>query len=128
MTPAQLDHLARLKTHLETLLANAEKRTQGEWEVESSRAYCEDESVTHNVVGPSSDFMYLQELSDAAFIASCAGNAEAGWKSTLAAIAAIKLIVPQPCPQRLLLENDDVQNTYHLMEDILAAWPIEKLP
>lgn len=127
MTSSQLDHLTKLKAHLEGLLANAKKRSPGEWKAESSRAYCADESVTHNVVGPPSDFMYLQELPDAIYIASCAGNAEAGWRSTLAAICAIKLIVPQSCPQSLLRENDDVQNAYSLMEDILAEWPLETL-
>ena len=115
MTPSQLDHLRRIDAHLERLLGIAAKRTPGEWKAESSRAYCTDESVTHNVVGPPSDFMYLQELPDATFIASCAGNAEAGWKATRATIAAI-------AEYSILDENLDT-----MMNTILATFPLETL-
>jgi len=35
MTPSQLEHLKLIDAHLERLLANAKKRTAGEWTAES---------------------------------------------------------------------------------------------
>lgn len=130
MTPSQLEHLRLIDAHLKRLLDIAAKRTPGEWKAESSRAYCADESVTHNVVGPPSDFMYLQELPDATFIASCAGNAEAGWRAVRAAIkngtsALNELGVPQPgypAPVANAVEFITQQ-----LESILAAFPLESL-
>lgn len=114
MTPTQLEHLKRIDAHLERLLNIASKRTLGKWRAESSRAYCADESVTHNVVGPPSDFMYLQELPDAIYIAACAGNAEAGWRATRAVI-------------QWFLKWDNSTDYSHLVDPILAAFPIETL-
>jgi len=80
MTHAQLDHLRRIDAHLASLLAIAEKRTPGEW-VEGNRAVWHDcNNESQNEV---CEFVSPQ---NAAFIASCAGNAEAGWKATRAVI------------------------------------------
>ena len=94
MTPAQLDHLRRIDAHLANLLAIAEKRTPGEWAItklgDNPESYPGIEAVLteENIV----DNHYAYEgggvngMHNAAFIASCAGNAEAGWKATRAAI------------------------------------------
>lgn len=79
MTPAQLDHLARIKRHLETLLANAEERTPG--------------------------------------------NAEAGWKSTLAAIEVIL-----NCNANSFPHIYAAVQVAQMADSILTAWPIENLP
>lgn len=122
MKPTQLEHLKRIDAHLERLLDIASKRTLGKWRAESSRAYCADESVTHNVVGPPSDFMYLQELPDAIYIAACAGNAEAGWRATRAAIACL-LVICDPA------SGADFTNYggETFLPQILAAFPLETL-
>ena len=122
MTPTQLEHLKRIDAHLERLLDIASKRTLGKWRAESSRAYCADESVTHNVVGPPSDFMYLQELPDAIYIAACAGNAEAGWRATRAAIACLLVICDPASGADYTNYGDEV-----FLHKILAAFPLETL-
>jgi hypothetical protein len=102
MTIAQLDHLNRIKRHLETLLANAERRTPGEW----------------RRPGWLPDSMYLGSSPDSAFIASCAGNAEAGWKSTLG-------VINRYYDSGICREWQGYMRT--AIEPILAAWPIELL-
>ena len=150
MTPAQLNHLSRLKRHLETLLATAEKRTPGEWGVE--------QTDTTNWIGPMRHdgdkidvivcdtdredlkFYALQRNDhNAAYIASCAGNAEAGWRSTLAAIDLCIANLhtdpefPTHAPDHIC-DNDGQgcracgYTERILLDSILAAWPIEKLP
>lgn len=92
MTPAQLEHLRRIDAHLANLLSTAEKRTPGEWDTlgvansNSLRLFAGNRYL--GMLG-NSDADKREVQSDAAFIASCAGNAEAGWKATRAAIAVI---------------------------------------
>lgn len=129
MTPEQLEHLCLLKKHLENLLACAAKRTPGEWGIERTD--------TTNWIGPmrqngdgkisiivcDTDRDKLkaecidQNDADAAFIASCAGNAEAGWRSTLAAIEWI--LTPVICTQTPAEKK--------ILESILAEWPLASL-
>jgi hypothetical protein len=68
------EHLNKILEKCREILEITKKRTPGEWKAESSRAYCTDETVTHNVVGPPSDFMYLQEFP----FASTAGHSGSG--------------------------------------------------
>jgi hypothetical protein len=82
MTHAQLEHLRRIDAHLASLLAIAEKRTPGEWEVDQSTTWDQARGIHPQIVQRNA---YLT-TEDAAFIASCAGNAEAGWKATRAVI------------------------------------------
>lgn len=127
MTPAQLDHLRLLKAHLETLLEGAKKRTPVEWYAEDpyesfcGNPFCSVNGCPENhpsgeiiLNGPEYDGFQDSELrmhpKDAVFIASCAGNAEAGWKSTL---VAVEMALKFP-----FADAD-------LGEAILAAWPIE---
>lgn len=89
MTPAQLEHLRLLKAHLESLLATAEKRTPGEWENDTGSvlAWClKDTPNSRRHIDGGFYLIVAESDNDATFIASCAGNAEAGWKSTLKAI------------------------------------------
>lgn len=60
-----------------------------------------------------------QRRKNAAFIASCANNAEAGWRSTKAAIELLIIIAENGIPMS--------DPTRHLLEAILAEWPIETL-
>lgn len=75
MTTAQLDHLRAIDAHLASLLAIAEKRTPGEWKAATETVWTRHERICGDA-----------ETDDCAFIASCAGNAEAGWKATRAVI------------------------------------------
>lgn len=124
MTPAQLEHLKLIDAHLAKLLNTATERTPGKWKHNDGRRMLISVDSLHEDAILYGDEFEISN-SNAAFIASCAGNAEAGWKAARAAIAAVRLIVPQHCPQSLLRENDEVQNAYDLMTDILAAFPFE---
>lgn len=129
MTPAQLEHLKLIDAHLERLLAIAEKRTPGEWihdqsigtvgdvttpdrdgiaqameRVDVAQKYGRGHRVENN----------KQRNNNAAFIASCAGNAEAGWRATRAAIA------------HILSGGHGHDNGEDLLaKSILAAFPLE---
>lgn len=123
------EHLQRIKAKCESLLELASKRTPRKWAKNTYKPHVAGESVTHSVDGPPSDFMYLQEESDATFIASCAGPAEAGWRATIAAIdgieaffCAIAYIDPSSSEER--------ESRIHMViarDSIVAAWPEELL-
>lgn len=101
MTPAQLDHLRRIDAHLTNLLSTAEKRTPGEWQRATDAHYapgtlCVVGHPDHGQVGHVGNCIArvappecttFVDHANAAYIAACAGNAEAGWKATRAAIA-----------------------------------------
>lgn len=129
MTPTQLDHLRLIDAHLERLLDIASKRTPGEWDVENISP------ARHDVVKESGGKItsifrahdgcheYREAaLPDATFIASCAGNAEAGWKATRAAIACL-LVICDPA------SGADFTNYggETFLPQILAAFPLETL-
>ena len=85
MTPAQIEHLKRIDAHLERLLAIAEKRTPWRW---VAGATIIGNGVDTTVCEmPSCESDQLAWRDNIHFIASCAGNAEAGWRATRAAIA-----------------------------------------
>lgn len=115
MTPSQLDHLRLLKAHLETLLESAKSRTPGEWLIDSANG------VMTDYIG-SAYICYPDTKEDATFIASCAGNAEAGWQSTLAAIDWVL-----KCEQFRESVRDTSWPELEITTNILAAWPIENL-
>jgi hypothetical protein len=106
MTTAQLDHLRRIDAHLANLLSAAEKRTPGEWHVATDAHYapgtlCVVGRPDHGQVGHVGNCIArvappecttFVDHANAAYIASCAGNAEAGWKATRAAIACLLVI------------------------------------
>lgn len=117
MTPTQLEHLRRIDAHLTALLDLATKRTPGEWKV------CKGKHGTiirlsKDTVGEPMDVCRAWNCSrkdgNAAFIASCAGNAEAGWRST-------KEIIKEA----LFLESDAPQEMSSILKIIIAEWPLE---
>jgi hypothetical protein len=128
MTPDQIRHLHLIEAHLDKLLAIASQRTTGKWRKEASRAYCADDEFTYNVVGPPSDYMYLQEEGDASFIAACAGNAEAGWVATKGMIMLCRSYdeLSKTITTPLTLEATNIACD-SLLETILIAWPLELL-
>lgn len=128
MKPDQLNHLKLLDTHLDKLLAIAAKRTAGEWRKEASRTYCTDDEITYNVVGPPSDYMYLQEEGDASFIATCSGNAEAGWIATKGMIMLCHNYdeLSKTITAPLTLEAINIARD-SILESILIAWPLTRI-
>lgn len=120
MTPAQLDHLRRIDAHLANLLSTAEKRTPGEWE---AKHY---EGGLQSAVKAQMDIPRLVSTcewnaeDDATYIAACAGNAEAGWRATRAAIA-----TALDCESwdAMIKEMYIRQDAEAILESILAAFP-----
>lgn len=105
----QQEHLNRIRARCVELLEIAEKRTPGAWDgVESEGDYFGD-----TLIGLGSAYEGWQN--DVAFIASCAGAAEAGWKATIAAIDGIE-------------EMDESTYIYNFIaSNIIASWPAELL-
>jgi len=121
------EHLQKIKAKCQELLSIAEQRTQGKWIHSEGRRMCLYADSLH-----ASQVLYGNEYelggTDGDFIASCAGPAEAGWKSTIAAIEAVLHIIEffesppeHPLNQRELEIAMDVANA------IIAAWPEELL-
>lgn len=123
MNPAQLEHLRAIDAHLTNLLAIAEKRTPGKWGIYNNggfNPYPGIEAGHQSIVvfGEWEDDAGVRTgINDAAYIAACAGNAEAGWRATKAAIAMLLEMESQGCSFRY----------FPTVEDILAAWPLELL-
>ena len=109
MTPAQLDKLRRIDAHLANLLATAEKRTPGEWKAATETVWTRHERICGDA-----------ETDDCAFIAAAAGNAEAGWRATRAAIA-----TALDCESwdAMIKEMYIRQDAEAILESILAAFP-----
>ena len=97
------EHLNRIKAKCQELLAIAEKRTQGQWSQDHLYVDTDDNNNLIKAAG---------NINNAAFIASCAGAAEAGWRATIAAIDVIELLEAHNGP---------------LATTIIAAWPQELL-
>ena len=101
MTTAQLDHLRRIDAHLEHLLDIAAKRTPGEW------------GCVNSPLGGTGE----QDERDEMFVEACAGNAEAGWRATRAAIALLLSMGEH---------RHDIETAkagFDALESILAAFP-----
>jgi hypothetical protein len=109
MTPAQLKHLRKIDAHLEKLLSQAEKRTPGRWEFRGGDIFGNIWAGIRVICG----CPVARGRENATFIASCAGNTEAGWKATRAAIAAVEYY-------SIIDENLEI-----MVEAILAAFPLE---
>lgn len=117
MTTNQIEHLRLIDAHLERLLAIAEKRTPGEWthQVSSSDPHRSLVNLRH-ANGVVATFATRSGDLNLEFAASCAGNAEAGWKATRAAI------------KHILSGGHGYDNGEDLLvESILAAFPLEIL-
>lgn len=142
MTPAQLEHLKLIDAHLERLLAIAEKRTPGKWMKSCFNVFTDSEEARLGVDGhhiadcdPANDKSASNAQSDAAFIASCAGNAEAGWRATRAAIASamqLQTVSLSPCNGGSCMVATDAEDVLEgvvnaFIQSILAAFPLESL-
>ena len=125
MTPEQLEHFCLLKKHLENLLATAAKRTPGEWmKTNLADIFTDTEDARRGVAGnhiadcdPSNEKTCEAASADARFITSCAGPAEAGWRSTMAAIDLLLEMERQGCSF----------SYFPTAESILAEWPLASL-
>jgi len=110
---------------LDALAALAREATAGEWKTPAEkpwRVYSGDVliAVANGMTHPSDE---VDADANAAYIAACAGRAEAGWKST---IAAIKMINMTKQDKEWRSRFDDLLMD-ELTQSILAAWPIELL-
>lgn len=132
MTPSQIEHLKLIDAHLERLLDIASKRTPGEWEYSKgctglSGIFPDQSTSTHAVamfqLSRFDEKVTLPNAANnAAFIAAAAGNAEAGWRATRAAIACLLVI----CDPASGADYTDYGGEVFLCE-ILAAFPLESL-
>lgn len=118
----QTEHLKLIRDRCVELLEIAEKRTAGVWRtfpsyrVNELSGLCvaEMESMTSN-----------ERDCNAAFIASCAGAAEAGWLATIAAVDAFFKLDgvtygwDGDCGAACIADA--------LADSIISAWPIELL-
>ncbi len=139
MTTSQLEHLRLLLAHLDKLLDIAKERTPGEWKAfQACGSICVGDLRQVTCIQDIEKGLHLEILGketehDATFIASCAGNAEAGWRATREAIQSlleiqaysnqspthIDGICPYGCDTPSIAEKG--------LESILSAWPIEML-
>jgi hypothetical protein len=140
------EHLKKIKAKCEQLLVLSEKRTAGKWRVESlypvdQSAACISAGLNSYGDGPEAHpigRIAQGELNepDAAFITACAGPAEAGWRTTIAAIDDwLALFVytegfadgaPDASDHDKLC-NEIAAICHHNMNHIIAAWPPELL-
>ena len=119
MTPCT--KLTLIAAKCRALLALAEKRTPGKWE-DNPETLANGALFNTIYAEP---YMFVTNLcstkrvhEDASYIAACAGSAEAGWRSTLAAIEGLQKI-------ELSFETDgEADDT---LDAILAAWPDDLL-
>lgn len=133
MTTAQLDHLRAIDAHLTALLALAAKRTPGEWRNVGANFYSSGRNVGACFY---SGINGLALVENAAFIAACAGRAEAGWRSTKAAIEDIPPLIDQLRQCKIAFQRqgwstcqlDGILAAHGtILESILTAWPRELL-
>jgi len=127
-----IEYLNKIKAKCEELLAGAEKRTQGKWIHQEGRRMCLHGSSVH-----SDPVLYGDEYElagvDGDFIASCAGPAEAGWRSTIAAIDGLLLfevVNLSPCNGgscMVATNADDALERlrFNAINAIISAWPEE---
>ena len=121
-------HLRAIEAHLDKLLAIAAKRTPGEWDASGSK----NEVIGNNEYG----FLAKEEVccspgrgqfwpENASYIVACSNNAERAWRSTKAAIEALKFLSVRTCDESCpggLPHASDV-----FIDSILAEWPLETL-
>ena len=99
------EHLTKIVAKCHKLLALSEKRTPGKWATDGQQIEGNGQGVAR------SGWTTCRE-GNADYIAACAGRAEAGWRSTIAAIE--------------FLHGTRLYNG-QLAAEILAAWPEELL-
>jgi len=126
------EHLTIIESHLKNLLALAEKRTQGKWICDGYNVkqphgrQIADVGPHHTPPSEYPRSCKVQDEANGAFIAACACNAEAGWKSTLAAIEGLQKLslrasgdIPDDVAQTIDGYADDADE---LLAEIIAAF------
>jgi len=120
----QEEHLNRIVAKCRELLAGAEKRTPGKWtfgvRYVFAPATCDEVAKCPFTEQGKRDSW----MTDAAFIASCAGPAEAGWRAT---IAAIDMLQKDYESLNDAGNKDGMRVIQWRMDEIIAAWPEELL-
>jgi hypothetical protein len=134
-----IEHLQRIKSRCQELLATAETRTPGGWAFDpeniggGSWPYYglinaeSGESVPVHVL--------VERPGNATFIASCAGPAEAGWRATIAAVDAVLMMNSvdlSPCDGGSCMVATGAEESLDTIRGcaaaaIIAAWPEEGL-
>ena len=137
-----IEHLQRIKSRCQELLATAEKRTPGRWHGEPG-----NDLIYRGkwVIAGAFDGEYVckdcpiipeeEQHNNAAFIASCAGPAEAGWRATIAAVDAVLMLNPvdlSPCDGGSCMVATSAEESLDMIRGcaasaIIAAWPEEVL-
>jgi len=121
-------HLQLIKSECERLLAIAEKRTQGEWETHQDddqyfSQYIRCPSALNEDVACAYTVMALEitrSNANAAYIAACAGRAEAGWRSTIMHVDHLRDLIEAR-------EEPFYGAAIYEANRLITAWPIELL-
>ena len=113
------EHLNAIVSKCKANLALAEKRIDGNWIVDnrngSTATQCGILADSDHVILPLGSYL---DAEDAAFIVACAGSAEAGWRSTIAAIEGLQQAI-----KIAKLDAAPTSDLKDLLSDILSAWP-----
>lgn len=111
------EKLQKIRAHCVAFLELASKRTAGKW-TRPGWKDCVD-------MGDDEKDIYIGHTSNAAFIAACAGPAEAGWRATIAAIDAwFALNGCRPfCADSMDIDSHAENAISNLANSILSAWP-----
>ena len=130
------EHLDKIVAKCKELLAVAEKRTPGRWVHDTSIGTLGDvitkdmdaiaQCQARNELARDREANNSQRNLNAAFIASCAGAAEAGWRATIAAIEGLQR------PARWNFQgwegdHEIVAEIEAEVDAIISAWPEELL-
>ena len=128
--------LQSIRARCVELLAIAEKRSRGEWGWQIYDVGASEQEA--RVFLPSSDSSRQWQrttlatterhnVQDATFIASCAGNAEAGWRATIAAIDGLTCVIQGIQGRGVHFAGGAKNDAQKAIESIIAAWPEELL-
>ena len=117
------EHLELILTFCRSRLALAEKRTPGTWEGLAPGGSNDGMRLFRGsrylgFLG-NSDSEPAEAIANAAFIAACAGAAEAGWRATIAAIEGLQQLAQTTVTWMAIHQ--------HTLRAILAAYPLELL-
>jgi len=115
------EHLKKIVVKCRELLEEkAAKRTPGKWTFGVRYIFA------HDTCDEVAKCPFVEQgerdswMTNASFIAACAGSAEAGWRATIAAISWIKTAyISAYAPER--------EEAERVSSEIIAAWPEELL-
>ena len=131
------EHLEKIKAKCQELLATAEKRTPGEWAHwpthwagwSNSFQYGKENCPWINAesksdiarVNPFGAYANDESMANAAFIAYCAGPAEAGWRVTITQATFLLKMADRHH------DIETCKDLFDMQEQLVAAWPEELL-